>query len=115
MIESDQIENFAVCCTANLTIEVVNPLAAQSDPTLTGPRMLQAINHFFAKVQQQEHEEAATPVLTLVDNLKTRLWVLQGNFGVATRTGWCKARLLARISPASSSCYSRRRILHTPH
>jgi hypothetical protein len=74
MIESDQIENFAVCCTANLTIEVVNPLAAQSDPTLTGPRMLQAINHFFAKVQQQEHEEAATPVLTLVDNLKTRLW-----------------------------------------
>jgi hypothetical protein len=22
MIESDQVENFAVCCTANLTIEV---------------------------------------------------------------------------------------------
>jgi hypothetical protein len=32
---------------------------------------MQAINHFFATVQQQEHEEAATPVLTLVHDLET--------------------------------------------
>ena len=35
---------------------------------------MQAINDFFAEVQQQELEEAATPVLTLVQNLETQLW-----------------------------------------
>lgn len=47
---------------------------APSDPALTDLLILQAINHFFAKVQQQEHEEAAIPVLTLVHDLETRLW-----------------------------------------
>lgn len=49
-------------------------LAAPSDPALTIPLVWQAINGFFAKVQQQEHEEGATPVLTLVHDLETRLW-----------------------------------------
>lgn len=35
---------------------------------------MKEINHFFAQVHQQEHEEAAVPILTLVDNLETRLW-----------------------------------------
>lgn len=35
---------------------------------------MQAVNLFFAKVLQQEQEEAATPLLTLVNNLETRLW-----------------------------------------
>lgn len=52
----------------------MNPLGTRNDLTLTDPRILQAINHFLAKAQQQEHEEAATPVLTLVHNLETRLW-----------------------------------------
>jgi hypothetical protein len=50
------------------------PFAARIDPALTGPLILQAVNHFFAKVQQQEHEEGATPILTLVHDLETRLW-----------------------------------------
>jgi hypothetical protein len=53
---------------------MVNPLAGRSNPALTDSLILQAINHFFANVQQQEHEESATPMLTLVHDLETRLW-----------------------------------------
>ena len=75
MLETDQVENFAVCCTANLTIEVSSrAFAARSDSTLTKCQLSQAINNFFAQVQRQEREEAAVPILTLVDNLQTRLW-----------------------------------------
>ncbi|THW98389.1 hypothetical protein D6D13_10640 [Aureobasidium pullulans] len=54
MLRTDQMENFAICCTANLPIE--------------------ALNRFLAQVQQQEHAEEAGPILTVVDNLETRLW-----------------------------------------
>lgn len=80
MIKTDLVENFPVCCTANLSIEVSELKAVQShqhsitSKTCIDPKYSQAINDFFAQVHQQEQEENATPCLTLVDNLETRLW-----------------------------------------
>jgi hypothetical protein len=35
---------------------------------------LKTINHFFTLVHQQEDEESATPIFTLVHDLSTRFW-----------------------------------------
>ncbi|CAD0110940.1 unnamed protein product [Aureobasidium uvarum] len=54
MIETDQVVNFAVCCTIDMTV--------------------QAINQFLARVQKKELQESAVNILTLVHSLELQLW-----------------------------------------
>ncbi|KAK6000928.1 hypothetical protein QM012_003011 [Aureobasidium pullulans] len=54
MIETDQVVNFAVCCTTNMKVK--------------------DINHFLAEVQQKELEEKSVNILTLVYSLEFQLW-----------------------------------------
>jgi hypothetical protein len=96
MMETYLVENFAVCCTENLTMEVGHDR-----------RVSQAVNRFFAKVSQREQEEAAIPLLTLVHNLETRLWGPTKELRSDDRTRYCEARLLAQTFFASSNYYSR--------
>jgi hypothetical protein len=75
MTKTNQLSNFAVCCTTPLTISVTlshNNLIPNQEEVLISK--LQAINNFFTQIHNQEKEESAIPILTLVHDLEARLW-----------------------------------------